>query len=555
MSSRFTPSKDVSIWEVFLGSMLADIISAAPLLVGGIVAWKFAKKEWHYISAGLACWSISDAIYTEVAIELVGFQHLNDPRITEPLFLLSHAIGTLLFGAILIYGLGLYRQSQRQIRASSESMLNHEGLLRKADDYVAALSQRFSDEITRNVEPGLARIKREVEQIKQSKAEPLDFEKFAKRVRSFSSAKVRALSHRISANLTEIKLPAISQLSMKAGLRSRVGRLRITPPPAALTVSMYVCFDLFMRPNQFFFTFILTGFVAFVFLFAMNQLFLFAAEHSRGFLTLLTFTSHLALAPLLILLRLSLGEHVNFLSFMVGSILGSVLISFFRASYLANKEASTLLLEADTALTTLTEKIRSEAEALRDGFWQILHGKIQGRLALVSLTLSEIADLPTGDPKSKTLVDRLQNLLDGIELDLQDLKNHRVGSADLASMVSDLAKEWKGLLKINTFIAEQAGVSIQGSPNIQRKLVQLVEEAILNARIHGGASEVWVEITKNVFKQPCIELKIIDNGRGFETPISSGLGTRYVAAVSDRWSLTRNENEKTVLSAAISLVS
>ena len=82
-----------------------------------------------------------------------------------------------------------------------------------------------------------------------------------------------------------------------------------------------------------------------------------------------------------------------------------------------------------------------------------------------------------------------------------------------------------------------------------------MEEAILNARIHGGASEVWVEITKAVTRKSFIRLKVIDNGRGFDEPITSGLGTRYVAAVSDSWSLTRNESAKTVLSAQILLVS
>jgi hypothetical protein len=555
MSSRFTPSEDVTIWQVLLGSMLANIISAAPLLIGAFLAWTFAKKEWHYLAIALLCWSISDAVYTAAAIELVGFENLNDPRMLQPLFFLSHAMGTLLLGSTLIYGVGLYRNSRQQILASSESMLNHEDLLRRADDYVAALSKRFSDEITKNVEPGLMRIKREVEEIKQSNAQSLDFEKFAKRVRSFSSAKVRSLSHRISENRTEIKLPSSAEISKKSTFRNKVSRLQITPPTPLLTVAMFVCFDLFMRPNKHFFTFIATGMVAFTFLFAMNKLFLFATNRARGLVILITVCSHLALPPMLVWLRLSLGEHVNAWSFTIGSLLGSLLISFFQASYRANRETAADLAAADAALTALTEKIRNEAEALRESFWQVLHGKIQGRLALVSLTLSELATLPTSQKKSQTLINRLQTLLDGIELDLQDLKNHKGGSADLASMVLDLAKEWKGLLKINTFIAEQAGVSIQGSTSIQRKLVQLVEEAILNARIHGGANEVWVEITKAATRNPFIRLKVIDNGRGFEDPITSGLGTSYVAAVSDSWSLTRNESEKTVLSAQIGLVS
>ena len=551
MSARFKTDASTSWVKVLICALLAELLAWIPILIGGLVAHKLVKHEAWVLLLACLSWGISDVAYTLLSVQFIGAQRLVDGNFNEPIMLFAHAIGTLLMGTVVIFGLALYSQARRQVVARQESVANHESLIQKADEYVATISKRFSDEIARNLEPGLARIKREVEEISSKGSELPNFESFARRVRNFSTSKVRALSHRISETETELNIPVAPKLSEKIGFGSRARMLEVTPPPPLLTAAFYICFDLLMRPNARFVTFLLTGAVVWSVLTCASLVFRTVPKTFARTRALVTICSHIFLPFVVISLRDMLDEHVNILVFCLGSLCATILIALMNASYRSNLETAALLLEADSRLASLTLKIRNEAEALRESFWQVLHGKIQGRLALVSLTLGQLSEQPAGSQTSKQLVTRLQTLLDGIESDLQDLKSQKVGTANLSTMVADLAKEWKGLLKINVFIAELAGFSLEGSSQLQRQLVQLVEEAILNARIHGAASEVWVEITRSAELPVAITLKVIDDGSGFDSPIVNGLGTRYVAAICNSWSLTRDLAQRTTLAATM----
>jgi signal transduction histidine kinase len=211
-------------------------------------------------------------------------------------------------------------------------------------------------------------------------------------------------------------------------------------------------------------------------------------------------------------------------------------------------ELETRLTRAEQTINDTKASLRKASEEVRERFSMVIHGKIQGRLALVSFLLGQLA---TGEVKpggKANHLAKLQELINRIDEDL-----HRVAqpttSVALAEMAGDLARDWSGLLTIELEIEPEADRLLKQDSGLENTLSHLVEEAVLNARIHGNAKQAIVWVRAIGAKR--IHLIVADNGSGQPSTPKSGLGEAMFTAATESWSLLLSESKHTVLTAVL----
>lgn len=160
-----------------------------------------------------------------------------------------------------------------------------------------------------------------------------------------------------------------------------------------------------------------------------------------------------------------------------------------------------------------------------------LHGTIQSKLMAAAMAV-ELAGRKNDYGKLDLEIERA---LQTLRMPSKDylLKS---GIYNLESL-EEIAEKWNGILDIKISGLETAKVS-----EIEfRHLIDLVNEGILNAYRHGGATEIEIVVGRS--KAKLIQLQIIDNGNGINT-LKPGLGSELFTSITKSWELSNRQGAK-----------
>jgi len=158
---------------------------------------------------------------------------------------------------------------------------------------------------------------------------------------------------------------------------------------------------------------------------------------------------------------------------------------------------------------SVIRRLQEGIDALAKEVASVLHGVVQGRLAVAQRSLDDSAALAR------------QALDDGIERLATTSVVTTVSAEQLARAVS---APWCALMEVR--ISADAGMIPAGRV---RDVGDVLEECLSNAFRHGGATQVDVELRR---RESCWFVVVSDNGSGLDRAGSAGLGTSLLEAVS-----------------------
>ncbi|MEO0024092.1 MAG: hypothetical protein RL196_533 [Actinomycetota bacterium] len=537
MDQRFLANHEHYLIHLLPSLLLAYLVSGIPLYLTSITVLKNRFNSAPNILVSIVAWMLSDIAMSASAVFLLGPENLRSQRIASPVSMVIHALGTIPIGATLLFGVCLTFLAIDRANNLANSLAQQQLLLESADDYYVSIRQKFSDQIATSLKPGFERIKVEVAALAEKRVFRGKLLDFADRVREFTSSEVRQLSHLIAAN--EIEVRPLELKGVQSFYRQSLfaaGSLR--PANAFLEAWIFVAFGLITRPDSAWWLLVIEGLVVW---FAadisirLNHIYFHAGIVSRWLIMAISFIS-----PIIVASAVDAALNTRYQQSSIGVyafvvVLCSLLLNY---PYRYHLEVSANLEAAEVATSRLLNRIRTEASSIRDGFSRFIHSKIQGRLALVSFILGQIAtDEIKGRERTKQ-VKRLTELLDTIEEELKGLSPQAPRQA-LPELAAQLEAEWAGLLEV-LFEVEPAAMDVLSEDAaLEHQVASLIEEALLNSRLHGKASEVSISVAKSAGADIRIKVTVIDNGVGLANDRTSGLGSSYFSAVCESWTITR----------------
>lgn len=158
-----------------------------------------------------------------------------------------------------------------------------------------------------------------------------------------------------------------------------------------------------------------------------------------------------------------------------------------------------------------------------------LHGTLQSRLMASAMSIEN-----AGRKGDKELLKNELNLaIANLELPPIGYFAHINHGSEFN--VREIISKWDGILNVRISISRNLKKhSIESSKNI----VDILEEALINAHRHGEATEISIDIYLNTDEK--IEIEIRDNGNGPKEG-KQGMGSQLFASLSDDWSLSKSK--------------
>jgi len=187
---------------------------------------------------------------------------------------------------------------------------------------------------------------------------------------------------------------------------------------------------------------------------------------------------------------------------------------------------------ADAKLTLLARQVVGSQEAERAYLSRELHdGTSQTLVSVKLLTEAALDRLPADNTAARTAltraVDRLKDALVEVRGMSHRLRPVMLDTLGLSAAMGQLADEMWGLSDTR-FTLRVDGAPRDLPEDIKTVLFRVTQEALTNIQKHAGASRVDLRL---VFSEGGVQLRVQDNGRGFDTEAilrhpSQGIGLR-----------------------------
>ena len=128
-------------------------------------------------------------------------------------------------------------------------------------------------------------------------------------------------------------------------------------------------------------------------------------------------------------------------------------------------------------------------------------------------------------------VNDLNQVIRDIRSYIFHLRPAAYGAGTLTEALLDLAEE----VRVNSLIDVEADVGdADGSrlpSEVAENLFHVAQEALANVSKHSHATRAWIRLRAD---GDAVALTVRDNGRGFDTPSSTGIGHRGLGNIADR---------------------
>ena len=172
----------------------------------------------------------------------------------------------------------------------------------------------------------------------------------------------------------------------------------------------------------------------------------------------------------------------------------------------------------------------------RERISQDLHDGIIQNIYAVGLSLEEVPELVRDDPDE--VERRVERAIDSLHLTIRDIRNFIFGlrpellsGASLTNGLIAIVEEFRHNSMVDVEL--QAGaMDVEPDVTVTAHLLGVVNEALSNIARHSGASRaiVWV----NAGPDGSLQLRIEDNGRGFDPAEGASLGHQGLANMHSR---------------------
>ena len=195
--------------------------------------------------------------------------------------------------------------------------------------------------------------------------------------------------------------------------------------------------------------------------------------------------------------------------------------------------------EALLAVREQQEQMLAADERVRAQVSTLLHDRVQAGLIAACLELGDVADRADASTRGEIadVVHRLEELRG---LDVRRAArtlSPDLADTDLQSVLDDLGAQYAPSMRVTTRVApEIIAHSTRPPANALLGCYRIVEQALLNAAVHGRARECRVDISRG---DTCMSITVDDDGVGMPlqpaTGIGSALTTTWVRILGGAW--------------------
>lgn len=229
----------------------------------------------------------------------------------------------------------------------------------------------------------------------------------------------------------------------------------------------------------------------------------------------------------------------------------AVVTTLIKAAEVSSNEASERRVEVEVQLQRTERSLALEIRRLREESAHLLHGSVQGRLAMAGVMLRECAD-ETHLHVKKEKLRRVRAAIAGAKADLLQSRAQPPTEMTLEARLAELARKWRGLIDVRWHITvtDNCHELNPGEP-LTGEVGDVVTEAVANASRHGQASVVDVAID---VAPSTVHIRASDNGCGLgmqPDQLVPGLGTRLIKSSGGLPRLTSNANGGAMLDVVI----
>ena len=436
----------------------------------------------------------------------------------------------------------------------------------RSAEYIEMLRSRYMELVRNELEPRLRSLVSDVRAMSGHSEDPIQQGRLADGIQSLGSSNVRQLSRLVAYDVETQEPNESSSESDRAeratGRNPLHGWLTVIPPTAPVIVVFLVLrfgFGTYEVPS-------LALIERVTLLCALTAMILFVGRSvasrvsdrsgpavlSVGLLVLVfvTFSS-----IMVSLWAAGSGDPVPVAPFamtvhMVGSLVGVWLVNY---SVTAKMRAAAELKASIAALEHIKSARDIQGQRIRLQLATVLHGPIQGRLALASMTIRQSIDDPRhADPEYRDQIyGKVLELLRSIEAEIEHAAHLDAPRLSYDELLTFFELEWAGVISVSSSVSPEAQVTLDTDSDLNYVLVQVVEEAVMNARKHGRARVIAIAVNLHELGPQHLTLTVMDNGLGIAKELTPGLGSNIYDRLTGGWSLSSLPSRGSIFRAVI----
>jgi len=543
------------------------LVSVAMLWLASVSIFRDRHVSPPSLTATLAFWAVLGVaayLASDTWFRVVGSGGDGSDELTRDV--LRYAVAFTLRGLLMAIFVVALRETNRAYGAIERSTAALKVAGSRSAEYIEMLRSRYMELVRNELEPRLRSLVYDVRAMSGHSEDPVQQGRLADSIQSLGSSNVRQLSRLVAYDVETLEPNESSSESdgaERAHSRTPLhGWLTVIPPTVPVIVVFLVSrfgFGTYEVPS-------LALIERVTLLCALTAMILFVGRSvaSRvsdrsglvalrvGLLVLVLVTVSSIVVSLCAAGR---GDPAPVVPFamsvhMVGSLVGVWLVNY---SVTAKMRAAADLKASIASLEQIKSARDIQGQRIRLQLATVLHGPIQGRLALASMTIRQSIDDPRHtDPDYRDQIYcKVLELLHSVEAELDYASHLDVPRLSYDELLTFFEREWAGVIIVASSVSPEAQVTLDIDSDLNYVLVQLVEEAVMNARKHGRARVIAIAVNLHELGPQHLTLTVMDDGLGIAKELTPGLGSNIYDRLTDSWTLSALPSGGSVFRAVI----
>lgn len=201
--------------------------------------------------------------------------------------------------------------------------------------------------------------------------------------------------------------------------------------------------------------------------------------------------------------------------------MGSV-ITFTSAIFQERQDREARLRAANEELAIAVSHVTAELWAQRRHIADVLHGDVQSGLIVASARLAK--------------GESVDSLIAPVQQALDRLAVADTSRGSLLTFLNELEHSWDGVVEITINCGPEVVRECDVHEDLSSVLQTIVQELVSNSVRHGQAQSVSITL---LVREQQLEGTVADNGSGFPTQRTEGLGSQILSSAARTWSRTR----------------
>lgn len=194
------------------------------------------------------------------------------------------------------------------------------------------------------------------------------------------------------------------------------------------------------------------------------------------------------------------------------------------------------------------DMVLDDLERARRSIISILHTHVQGRAA-AALTALDLAD--AGVPGTAHIAEAVLAELAELDIDARSQEwSREISTPSWTDPVAAIVASWQRVLAIDLRESSDLHTADPSWDAVRYRLAMHIEDALVNAAIHGRARAVWITIATG---NQIATVTVADDGVGLPAQVRPGLGLHQMAERGGTWSLQATEGGGSVLTLTVPL--